>query len=125
MEQRLKDGPRDQGISSDRRLKGDGKTQSGIEVEEVYGPEALSRLDFDQEIGRPGAFPFTRGAYPRMYRERLWVSGSPAFGGATPYIEELGRTTDDYFDELFDKGIVSSGIRTSGDYHNLATVDPR
>ena len=115
---------RDEKGHSDRLLKGDRKTQSGVEVKEVYGPDDLQKVDFGGEIGKPGIFPFTRGAYPRMYRERLWVSGAPAFGGATPYVEELGRTTDDYFDELFEKGIVSSGIRTSGDYHNLATVDP-
>jgi methylmalonyl-CoA mutase N-terminal domain/subunit len=124
MERRKERSFQDKGKQSDRHLKGDGMTQSGIEVKEVYTPEDISGLDLREEIGKPGGFPFTRGAYPRMYRERLWVSGSPAFGGETPYVEELGRTTEDYFDELFEKGIVSSGIRTGGDYHNLATVDP-
>ncbi|HEU5480425.1 MAG TPA: methylmalonyl-CoA mutase family protein, partial [Candidatus Tumulicola sp.] len=39
----------------------DRKTESGIPIEPVYGPE------------RPGAYPFTRGPYPDMYRGRPWT----------------------------------------------------
>ena len=29
--------------------------------------------DLAERLGEPGAFPFTRGVYPEMYRERLWT----------------------------------------------------
>ena len=39
----------------------------------VYGPEDLDGWDPDEQLGEPGAFPFTRGVYPSMYRGRLWT----------------------------------------------------
>ncbi len=108
----------------DRRLKGDGKTQSGIEVKEVYGPEDVAGLDYQEEIGAPGTYPFTRGSYPRMYRERLWVDAQPALGGSTPYVSEKGIDRERHFDRLMTAGVSTGGTRTGGDMHNLATVDP-
>src|SRR5579871_3516990 len=55
------------------------KTSSGIPVELVYGPESLKGpdgldgFDFAAEVGEPGAYPFTRGIQPTMYRGRLWT----------------------------------------------------
>jgi methylmalonyl-CoA mutase N-terminal domain/subunit len=46
------------------------KTDSGIEVREVYRP---SKFDSESKLGEPGQFPFTRGVYPAMYRSRLWT----------------------------------------------------
>src|SRR5256714_15539194 len=39
-------------------------TMSGVPLEPVYGPA-------DGE--RPGAYPYTRGPYPSMYRSKLWT----------------------------------------------------
>lgn len=41
-------------------------TDSGIEIQPWYGQAAFSP-------GKPGAFPFTRGIYERMYRDKLWT----------------------------------------------------
>ncbi|HVH09774.1 MAG TPA: methylmalonyl-CoA mutase family protein [Gemmatimonadales bacterium] len=38
----------------------------------VYGPEDWSG-DPARELGAPGAFPFTRGVHPTMYRGRRWT----------------------------------------------------
>ena len=38
----------------------------------VYGP-AEWHGEPDRDLGRPGAFPFTRGVHPTMYRGRLWT----------------------------------------------------
>ncbi|HKE89553.1 MAG TPA: methylmalonyl-CoA mutase family protein [Gemmatimonadales bacterium] len=38
----------------------------------VYGPAEWPG-DTSHELGRPGAFPFTRGVHPTMYRGRLWT----------------------------------------------------
>ncbi|MFN3597192.1 MAG: methylmalonyl-CoA mutase [Rubricoccaceae bacterium] len=47
-------------------------TSSGLPVQPLYTaadlPEAL-----EQRLGTPGAYPFTRGVYPSMYRERPWT----------------------------------------------------
>src|SRR6187397_2790991 len=43
-------------------------TESGIEVKPVYGPG-----DASGPAEPPGAFPFTRGPYPDMYRGRPWT----------------------------------------------------
>jgi methylmalonyl-CoA mutase N-terminal domain/subunit len=45
-------------------------TDSGIEVEQAYTEDDVPA---DLELGAPGAFPFTRGVHPDMYRKRLWT----------------------------------------------------
>src|SRR5215213_1792129 len=45
-------------------------TDSGIEVETVYGPDDLPQ---DLDLGAPGDFPYTRGIHPEMYRKRTWT----------------------------------------------------
>jgi methylmalonyl-CoA mutase N-terminal domain/subunit len=49
------------------------KTSSGIPVALVYGAESLAGFDAARELGEPGAFPYTRGIQPTMYRGRLWT----------------------------------------------------
>ncbi|MDH5234049.1 MAG: methylmalonyl-CoA mutase family protein [Gemmatimonadota bacterium] len=41
-------------------------------VAPVYGPGAADATR-SARLGEPGAFPFTRGVYPTMYRGRLWT----------------------------------------------------
>jgi methylmalonyl-CoA mutase, N-terminal domain len=48
-------------------------TLSGEPLRPVYGPEDLAGWDPAEKLGEPGAFPFTRGVYPTMYRGRLWT----------------------------------------------------
>ncbi len=45
-------------------------TLGGIPVERLYTP--LTRPPRPEEIGYPGAFPYTRGVHPTMYRGRVW-----------------------------------------------------
>ncbi|HVT37404.1 MAG TPA: methylmalonyl-CoA mutase family protein, partial [Gemmatimonadaceae bacterium] len=45
---------------------------SGIPLAPVYRP-ADAPVDYDRDLGDPGAFPFTRGVQPSMYRGRLWT----------------------------------------------------
>ncbi|MBR7834085.1 methylmalonyl-CoA mutase [Actinospica durhamensis] len=47
--------------------------ESGLPIEPVYGPEALEGWDPQARLGRPGAYPFTRGVYPSMYTGRPWT----------------------------------------------------
>ena len=58
-------------------------TLSGIEVPEAAGPADLSGWDPATALGEPGAYPFTRGIHPSMYRQRLWTMRQYAgFGDA-------------------------------------------
>jgi methylmalonyl-CoA mutase, N-terminal domain len=73
-------------------------TMSGIENEPLSTPET-AEIDYDRDLGYPGAFPFTRGVYPSMYRGRLWTMRQFAgFGTAEEtnarfrYLLEHGQT---------------------------------
>ncbi len=39
----------------------------------VYTAEDLGNWDPASKLGLPGAFPYTRGVHPEMYRRRLWT----------------------------------------------------
>jgi methylmalonyl-CoA mutase N-terminal domain/subunit len=49
------------------------RTDSGIEVRPVYGPDDLAGWDPEERLGQAGQPPYTRGIYPNMYRGRLWT----------------------------------------------------
>ncbi|MEO8698268.1 MAG: methylmalonyl-CoA mutase family protein [Acidimicrobiales bacterium] len=63
-------------------------TNSGLDVDALYAPDAedlteAGRSAYVDRIGMPGEAPFTRGIWPGMYRERLWVMGQYS-GAASP-----------------------------------------
>ncbi len=39
----------------------------------LYAPEDTADLNYAEDLGMPGEYPFTRGIYPTMYRGRLWT----------------------------------------------------
>ncbi len=48
-------------------------TVSDLEIQRIYTPADLRDQDFSRDLGFPGAYPFTRGVQPSMYRGRLWT----------------------------------------------------
>ncbi len=46
---------------------------SDIEIKKVYTPDDVRDFNFTMDLGDPGKFPYTRGAYSNMYRGRLWT----------------------------------------------------
>ncbi|MFA5367266.1 MAG: methylmalonyl-CoA mutase family protein [Dehalococcoidia bacterium] len=46
---------------------------SGTEIEALYAPDDLAGWNYNEKVGYPGEFPFTRGVQPTMYRGRLWT----------------------------------------------------
>jgi methylmalonyl-CoA mutase N-terminal domain/subunit len=48
------------------------ETSSGIEMKNCFEP-ADAPVEYDRDLGEPGHYPFTRGAYETMYRGRLWT----------------------------------------------------
>ncbi|MFB6344999.1 MAG: methylmalonyl-CoA mutase [bacterium] len=49
------------------------ETSSGIDVDPVYTPRDWSDENYEDDLGMPGEYPFTRGVQPNMYRGRLWT----------------------------------------------------
>jgi methylmalonyl-CoA mutase N-terminal domain/subunit len=80
-------------------------TQSGIDLEPVYGPD-------DAEY--PGTFPYTRGIHPAMYRSRLWTMRMFAGFGTAP-------DTNQRFREIIAAG--GTGISTAFDMPTLLGID--
>lgn len=48
-------------------------TISGNPVDEVYTPQSVTALDYERDLGDPGAPPYTRGIHKTMYRGKLWT----------------------------------------------------
>ncbi|HXN06207.1 MAG TPA: methylmalonyl-CoA mutase family protein, partial [Nitrospiria bacterium] len=46
---------------------------SGLKINPLYGPGDLKGWSPAKDLGLPGQFPYTRGIYPGMYRDRLWT----------------------------------------------------
>jgi methylmalonyl-CoA mutase N-terminal domain/subunit len=67
----LRERVKDRGLDS--AIEGKAKTSSGIEVNLLYTPEDIKGVDYLNELGFPGEYPFTRGVYPTMYRGRNWT----------------------------------------------------
>jgi methylmalonyl-CoA mutase N-terminal domain/subunit len=49
------------------------ETSSEIPIQPFYRPADTSGIPYGEKIGDPGAFPYTRGLYPDMYRKRHWT----------------------------------------------------
>lgn len=60
------------------------QTSSGLEIKGVYTPQDWdSAAQFQDKLGAPGGYPFTRGVQETMYRGRLWTMRQYAgFGSA-------------------------------------------
>jgi methylmalonyl-CoA mutase N-terminal domain/subunit len=88
-------------------------TISGLEVDPLATPGSVE-LDYERDLGYPGAFPFTRGVYPSMYRGRLWTMRQFAgFGTA--------QETNERFRYLLDHG--QTGLSCAFDMPALMGVD--
>ena len=73
-------------------------SESGLPVEPLYDASALAGFDPEQQLGAPGAYPYTRGVYPSMYTGRPWTMRQYAgFGTAREsnarYKELVGHGT--------------------------------
>jgi len=48
-------------------------TTSSEPVERVYTPLDVAELDYLEDLGLPGEYPYTRGIHPTLYRSKLWT----------------------------------------------------
>ncbi len=90
-------------------------TQSDIPIKPLYTPEDVEGLDYEKDLGDAGKYPFTRGPYPNMYRDRLWLK-SLIVCYALP--EETNRAFKKYI------AAGQTGLRVLTDTSTLSGVDP-
>jgi methylmalonyl-CoA mutase, N-terminal domain len=48
-------------------------TPSGIRIQRFFSPADIAEMDFMEDLGLPGEYPFTRGIQSNMYRGRFWT----------------------------------------------------
>jgi len=48
-------------------------TTSSVPIERLYMPQDSAGLDYMRDLGLPGAYPYTRGVQPTMYRAKPWT----------------------------------------------------
>jgi methylmalonyl-CoA mutase, N-terminal domain len=48
-------------------------TTSSETIERLYTPLDVTDLDYGNDLGMPGEYPFTRGIHPTMYRGKAWT----------------------------------------------------
>lgn len=73
--------------------------RKNFETQRLYTPLDIEDFDYEEKLGFPGQYPFTRGVQPTMYRGRLWTMRAYA-GFATAeetnarykYLLEAGQT---------------------------------
>src|SRR6059058_1841815 len=83
------------------------------EITPFYRPEDAP-VDYGRDLGDPGAFPFTRGVQPTMYRGRLWTMRQYAgFGTAAE--------TNQRFRHLLDAG--QTGLSVAFDLPTQMGID--
>ena len=93
------------------------RTMSGIPLKALYRPEDLEQSGwrYDEQLGNPGEFPYTRGPHETMYRGKPWTMRMFA-GFGTP--EDTNRR----FKYLLEQG--QTGLSTAFDMPTLMGYDP-
>lgn len=74
-------------------------TSSEIDIQRLYDPSDVASNAYEEQLGYPGQYPYTRGIQPTMYRGRFWTMRQYAgFGTAKAtnerfrYLLEQGQT---------------------------------
>ncbi len=72
------------------------RTWSGFEVKEFYTPEDASAMNYGENVGDPGDYPYTRGIHRDMFRGRYWTRREVCgFGSAEDTNERLRFQIDE------------------------------
>ena len=89
-------------------------TLSDSDVEPIYTPEHLKKIDFNEKIGFPGEYPYTRGVQPTGYRGRVWTFRMFS-GFGSPH------DTNQRWHDLLREG--ETGLSTAFDFPTLMGYD--
>lgn len=95
-------------------LKERWSTVSDLEINRIYGPEDIKDMDFAEDIGYPGQYPYLRGCQPTMYRGRYWTFRM--FSGMAD-----AQTTNKRWHYLLTTG--QTGLSTAFDFPTLMGYD--
>ncbi len=66
-------------------------TTSDIAMKRLFTPADVDAIDYNEDVGFPGEFPFTRGVQPTMYRARFWTMRQYAGFGSAKQTNERYR----------------------------------
>lgn len=91
------------------------ETQAGIPLKVVYTREDIEHMEYERDLGNPGQYPYTRGIYPEMYRNKLWIK-SFIVSYSTP------EETNEAFKEYITAG--QTGLRLLADLPTQTGIDP-
>jgi methylmalonyl-CoA mutase N-terminal domain/subunit len=74
-------------------------TTSGVEIDDIYTEQDAQGFEYNEQLGYPGEYPFTRGVQPTMYRGRMWTmrqyagfASAEATNKRYHYLLEQGQT---------------------------------
>lgn len=96
------------------KREADYTTISGMEVPPLATPLDLNGFEYEDKLGFPGSYPFTRGIHNTMYRGRLWTMRQFA-GFGSP------QDTNRRFKYLMGQG--QTGLSTAFDMPTLMGYD--
>ncbi len=90
------------------------RNHSDLLTKRVYTPREVGELDYLDDLGFPGEYPFTRGVHATMYRGRLWTMRQfSGYGSA--------RQTNERFKYLLKEG--ETGLSIAFDYPTIMGYD--
>jgi methylmalonyl-CoA mutase N-terminal domain/subunit len=89
-------------------------TTSSEPIRRLYTPLDIAKMNYAEDLGNPGEYPYTRGIHPTMHRGRLWTMRMFAgFGTA--------EETNERFKYLLDQG--QTGLSIAFDLPTLMGYD--
>jgi methylmalonyl-CoA mutase N-terminal domain/subunit len=92
----------------------DFRTTSSEPIGRLYTPLDIAGLDYEEHLGLPGEYPYTRGVHPTLHRGKLWTMRMFAgFGTA--------EETNSRFKYLLDQG--QTGLSIAFDLATLMGYD--
>jgi len=116
---------RDPSISKHPERQDEFKRSDGSTVAPLYGPSdgGIDAANYEEKLGFPGEYPYTRGVQPTMYRGRFWTMRQYAgFGTASQsneryrYLLDQGTTgLSVAFDLPTQMGLDSDDPRAKGE----------
>ena len=90
------------------------RNTSNMPIKRLYTPEDVKDLDYPQDLGFPGEYPFLRGVHATMYRGRFWTMRQfSGFGTA--------EQTNKRFKYLLKEG--ETGLSIAFDYPTIMGYD--
>jgi len=92
------------------------ETDYGHPIKSVYTPKDVKDLNYERDLGDPGAYPYSRGYHPDGYRSRVWTQRMTAGLGSSRRTNEVLKK----YREMGQRG----GMLVICDRTNAMPIDP-